>query len=287
MLDHAQPFRLGIAARSGGGFDALQRLALVDIGLRPVQPGLFIVPQHEADGAVGPHIGAAENARQLHHQRRARTVVIGGLAPADAVHMGADDIHLARMGSADLGAPDFLAVARHGRRGVEGAQGRVGLGIGITVDAGGAADAARPRAADIEVGRIVVIGLGGGDAVLRLRTELVGQPFGVGAAVTLQLRLDPVQRVAVALRTLAAVTELGQALDGGLVFAKVEPLDQNADRVGRGLGKRRRDKTQRGQRANDAKGQTLLQLQQNARIAGLNEIVSGGAAAGGRLAGPL
>ena len=84
---------------------------------------------------------------------------------------------------------------------------------------------------------------GWGDAgrTRRRLGELVLQAFGVRAAVGLELGLDPVQRLAVALRALAAVTELGQALDGGLVPLQVELADEAGHRVsgltGRGLRK--------------------------------------------------
>jgi hypothetical protein len=59
------------------------------------------------------------------------------------------------------------------------------------------------------------------------------QAFRIGAAVGFELCLDPVQRIAVALRALAAVAERGQALDGGLVLVQLQLLDQHRDGIGR------------------------------------------------------
>jgi len=79
--------------------------------------------------------------------------------------------------------------------------------------------------------------------------ELVLQAFGVRAAVGLELGLDPVQRLAVALRALAAVTELGEALDGGLVPLQVELADKARHRVGGLTGRRLRKCRGAGQRS--------------------------------------
>jgi hypothetical protein len=46
---------------------------------------------------------------------------------------------------------------------------------------------------------------------------VVVNALGVGAAVALELRFDPVDGGAVAVGALAAVAELGEAFDGGLV----------------------------------------------------------------------
>src|SRR5262249_46560211 len=53
------------------------------------------------------------------------------------------------------------------------------------------------------------------------------------AAIGLEPGFDPVQRLAVTLRALATVAELGQALDGGLVPLQVELTDERGDRVRR------------------------------------------------------
>ena len=57
VLDHAQPFRFRILARARRVFLALQLRALLHVGPRAVEPGLLVVPQHEADGALGLHVG--------------------------------------------------------------------------------------------------------------------------------------------------------------------------------------------------------------------------------------
>jgi hypothetical protein len=95
VLDHAQPFGFGILAGAGGRFDALQVLALIDVGARAVEAGLFVVPEREADGTFGLRdVRVAEDAGQFHDERGAGAVVVGGFAPADAVHVGGDDVHL-------------------------------------------------------------------------------------------------------------------------------------------------------------------------------------------------
>jgi hypothetical protein len=53
--------------------------------------------------------------------------------------------------------------------------------------------------------------------------------FGVGAAVGLELRFDPINGRAVSVGIFAAVTELGQSLDGRLIVRQVEPSDQRFD----------------------------------------------------------
>jgi len=72
VLDHAEP--LGLLLR------ALERAALLDVGACAVETGLFIVPQGEPDRAIGADVSAAEDAGQLHDERRARAVVICRLA---------------------------------------------------------------------------------------------------------------------------------------------------------------------------------------------------------------
>src|SRR4029079_11468178 len=61
--------------------------------------------------------------------------------------------------------------------------------------------------------------------------------LGVRAAVTLELCLDPVERLAIALGPLAAIAELRQALDRGLVFFEIEPADHRLDRILRCRGR--------------------------------------------------
>ena len=145
-------FGSGYLPRAGRVLLALQRLALLDVGARGLRSGFLVVPQREADRALGLHVGRAEDARQLHHQRGARAVVVGRLAPAVAVHVAADDVHLFGMRGADLGAEHHLARPRRGRLHVQRAQLFVRLLHRIGVDAGRNPVAARPAAADREAG---------------------------------------------------------------------------------------------------------------------------------------
>src|SRR5258708_31508158 len=77
--------------------------------------------------------------------------------------------------------------------------------------------------------------------IARRRTGVVVvQALGVGASVTLELGLNPVDRGAVAGGALAAVAELGEPENSRLVAVEVEPPDQGRDRIGRGGGGTRR-----------------------------------------------
>src|SRR5437667_102944 len=72
----------------------------------------------------------------------------------------------------------------------------------------------------------------------RRRHILIGDPLDGCAAVAFQLRLDPVDGVAIALGALPAIAELRQSLDRRFVLVQVEPTDKGTDRVR--LGGRRR-----------------------------------------------
>src|SRR5262249_42398413 len=146
VLDHPEPARLRIAARSGRLLAALEPRALLDVGARAVEPRLFVVPEREADRALGRHVRHAEDARELHHERRAGAVVVRRLAPAVAVHVRADDVHLLRPRGPDLRAEDLFA--RPVRRGllVELTDPRIGLRGRVLVHAGLPLDAAKARA---------------------------------------------------------------------------------------------------------------------------------------------
>src|SRR5262249_22728307 len=102
VLNHAEPFGFGIFARAHRVLLALQGATLLDIGARALMAGLFVVPKREADRALRYHVRAVEDARELHHERGARAVVIGGFVPAVAVHVGGDDVHLFGMRGAYL-----------------------------------------------------------------------------------------------------------------------------------------------------------------------------------------
>jgi hypothetical protein len=53
------------------------------------------------------------------------------------------------------------------------------------------------------------------------------------AAVAFQLGLNPIDRGAIAIGTLAPVAELGQSLDRGFVPFEVEAVNQRTNRIGR------------------------------------------------------
>ena len=56
---------------------------------------------------------------------------------------------------------------------------------------------------------------------------VVLEAFDVRAAVALELRFDPVDGLAIAIRSLPPIAELRQPLDGGLVAFQIEPVDEN------------------------------------------------------------
>ncbi len=80
--------------------------------------------------------GCSEDADGLHDQRRARTVVIRRLTPADAVPVRPDDVHFLWMRRTDLGAEHLLPIAGSARRRVQRPQRRIGLRRRIAVDPG-------------------------------------------------------------------------------------------------------------------------------------------------------
>ena len=107
-----------------------------------------------------------------------------------------------------------------------------GCFIGSVFTPVGVADAARPAAA-LTARRIAAPARaaaarparGGGGLVV------VRDPLG-RAAVALELRLDPVDRGAVAIGALAAIAELRQPLDRRLVLFEIEAADQRLHRIG-------------------------------------------------------
>ena len=152
VLDHPQPAGLGVAPGTGRVFEALPLAPVFDVGAAAVEPGLLVVPERKADRDRGLDVRRAQDARQLHHQRRARCVVIGGLAEAVAVHVRAEDVHLVGPRGADPGAVDLRALAVGRFLQVERAQRLVRLGQGIADDAGGppvAEDRAAARTAAV------------------------------------------------------------------------------------------------------------------------------------------
>ena len=208
--------------------------------MAPLSPRLLVVPQDEPDRSVGLHVRAAEDACELHHERRSRTVVVRRLVVAVAVHVRADDVHLFRVRGADLRAENFLARPGLVRLHVRLPDRLVWLGVGIHVDAG-ARPGAEDDAASLAVPRVrrpcaTPASLRGRRVDLPPRVFIL-DALGVRAAVALELRLDPVDGGTVARRALAPIAELRQALDRRLVLLEVEPLDQGLDR---GIGRRRR-----------------------------------------------
>jgi hypothetical protein len=94
VLDHPEPARLGVPAGARRVFPALEPLPLIDIRAGAVQPRFFVVPECKTDRALGLHVGIAEDAGQLHHERGARAVVVRRFAPTVAIHVRTDDVHL-------------------------------------------------------------------------------------------------------------------------------------------------------------------------------------------------
>jgi len=207
VLDHGEPLGFGVLAGAGWGFDSLEIFALGDVGCGSVEAGLFVVPEGEANGDVRSDAGGGEDAGQLHDEGGSGAVVVGGFAPADAVHVGSENVHLVRVFAADLGAVDLFAWAGDGGWGVEFAELEVGLLEGVVVDGVGHEDAALVRAAGayggIDCGARA--GAGGGFG----RGVGVVDALGVGATVALELGFDPVDGGGVAGGALAAVSELG------------------------------------------------------------------------------
>src|SRR5262249_40573370 len=153
------------------------------------------------------------------------------------------DVHLLGMRGADLGAEDFFA--RAGCRGlrIELADSRVGLQVGIVIHcrrtalaansttraiaspaaATTASVARRTRACCCVLRGIGIVAGCAAASSARWRCVLVVDALGVGAAVALELRFDPIDGGAVAVGALAAVAEFGETPDGGFVFRQVEP----------------------------------------------------------------
>jgi hypothetical protein len=80
------------------------------------------------------------------------------------------------------------------------------------------------------------------------------QALDIRAAVRFELGFDPVQRLAIALGALAAVTELRQALDGRLVLFQVELADQCGDRIAGRRGRGRSGGLRKGRGIGECEG---------------------------------
>src|SRR4051794_23855493 len=122
-----------------------------------------------------------------------------------AVHVCADDVHLFGMGGAHFGAEHHVAWTGRRRLHIQFAQLDIGLRHRIGVHAGPGADAAQPAAA-----LCLIRSAGGGTASTPLvvrRVILVCDAAG-WTTVAFELRVDPVDRSAIAIRSLTAIAEL-------------------------------------------------------------------------------
>src|SRR5262249_8665441 len=90
----------------------------------------------EADRSLGLHAGIPEDPRELHDQRGARSVVVGGFVVAVPVHVAADDVHLVRVLRADLRDVHLAHGTQDDRPRIERADLLVGLRHRIAVDPG-------------------------------------------------------------------------------------------------------------------------------------------------------
>ncbi len=151
VLNHPEPFRFGILPGSGRILFALHRAALRDVRASRLRSRFLVVPEREPDRPLGLNVGTTEHVRQLHHERGAGAIVIRGLAPALAIHVAADDVHLFGVRGADFRAVHHLAWARCGRLHVDRANRFVRLCHRIGVDAGARTNALEAAAALREV----------------------------------------------------------------------------------------------------------------------------------------
>ena len=67
--------------------------ALSHVRAAPSRACFLVVPEDEPDRSSGLHIWTAEHARQFHHERRPRAIVIRRFAVPAAIHVRADDVH--------------------------------------------------------------------------------------------------------------------------------------------------------------------------------------------------
>ena len=107
----------------------------------------LVVEEHESNRPIGLNVRGTEDARQLHHQRSARPVVIRRFPEASSVHVSPDDVHLPGVQSPDLRAINLIPRSRRNGLGVQRPQCRVRLGAeGAVVWAA----SGRPRRAPAE-----------------------------------------------------------------------------------------------------------------------------------------
>ena len=254
VLDHAEPLRFGKLAGARGGLDALQVLALIDVGARAVQTRLFVVPEGETEGAVGVDVRAAEDAGQFHDERGSGAIVVSGLTPADAVHVRGDNVHLLRMNGTHFGAVDFFAKTRRGGLRVQLAELHVRLFQRIVID--GFRDAVTAAARATRTG----VGVGGTAApataarIRGRRLEVIADALRVGAAVAFELRFNPVEGGAVAVRALTAIAELRQAFNRGFIAFQIEASGEGRKGIRSGWFRRRFLRDEKGAGAQGDKG---------------------------------
>ncbi len=152
--------------------------------------------------------------------------------------MTGDDVHLVGILRADLRAVHLFAWTRGRGLHVQLAQFEIGLFFRVVIDAGRSPvpaldrTAAAPAAARAGLLPPAAPAAGVG---ARPRLVLVRQTLRVRAAITFQLRLDPVDRGAVPVGALSSIPELRQALDRPLVLFQLEAFDQGANGILRRL----------------------------------------------------
>src|SRR6202030_3380592 len=169
------------------------------------------------------------DACQFHDQCRSRAVIVGRLSPSVAIHMGTDDVHFIRVRCSDLRAIDLFAPTWLSGLGIQRTPLRIRLQRGIDIDAGMSPCAAVASAAGCG---ICALCNGRSARALRVGGEIgVLDARGVRTSVALQLRLDPIHCGAISVRSLAAVAELRETLDGRLVSLQVEALNKSSDRI--------------------------------------------------------
>src|SRR5262249_23729625 len=132
------------------------------------------------------------------------------------------------VGRTDLGAVHLFARAGLVVLRVDAAKRGVGLEVGIEVDAGAAAGAFLGQHDARSSGRPARRRGVAGEAELAAVVHVMDS-LGVGAAVALELRLDPVDGGAIAVGALATVAESGEAEDSVLVVLEVEAADERDD----------------------------------------------------------
>ena len=215
---------------------------MFDIRIGAVQARFFIVPKCKANRTLRGDIGCAEYLCEFHHQCSSGTIIVDGLVYPVAIHVCADDVHLVRTCAADLGAIHLGAFAIDRLLGIQCANAQVGLSVEITIHTCRGAIAVYRRATgatavatDEATGwRRQGLGLrprSTGPGWSRFRVIHIVQSFDIAATDIDKPLFDPVDRLAIALRTLAPITELRQALQRSFVVLQRKAADQFPGRV--------------------------------------------------------